>query len=569
MKKLNIYSLFIALVAMITFSCDPLEDEINQIEDDLTISKEITYTLTEDDYETLDEICGCTGFGNFGSEDDVKANVPFILDEQFPALGDGSSAAVTYDFFRGFNSDVDVYTDAVDDLRYELDADDYTMGSTEAGDAGFFNNTVTFEDNIADILNAAVATPTDGQLIAVTHEFANLEYADIDFSSAYSEDFMSITDLSASDFEIFDLGGAQGWVKYVSSFPYEAANMSGFSGGANANEDWLVSPEIDLTDFDDAELRIEHVLNFLGAQTYGEDIAIRVSTDYVDDPATATWNDLDFDVDPVGNSWDPVESKVSLSDYADQQIHISFYYNSTDSDAPNWRVIDIKVGQGVEVDTDTFNKFFTYSSSSTSWSEVDVEDAYFMSSPDFDAMGFRFPNFSSSNRAENFLPQFLSNTLRPFAQEDDTQIVIYDYFSSSSGVQVRGDHYTFTGGQWVEYESTIEASLNFGHDGTGWVADNTIKYTMVTDDYTWIVDNFTGTYDGTSNMAQFGNFSCFSWSLEQKVDVITSRLEVLYPGITDDPQPFKVTYSEFCGFTADRVMTVTLSGGEWTLVSDE
>lgn len=568
MKKLNIYSLFIAMLAMIALSCNPLEDEIDEIEQNLTISKEITYTLTDDDYETLDEICGCTGFGNFGSEDDVKEYVPTILAEQFPALGNGSSATVTYDFFRGFSSDVDVYTDAVDDLRYELSSDDYAMGSTEAGDAGFFNNTVTFADNVNAILNAGVDSPTDGQLIAVTYEQADIEYADIDFNSAYAEDFTSITDLSMSDFDIYDLGGAQGWVKYVSSFPYEAANMSGFSGGANANEDWLVSPAIDLTDFDEAELRIEQVVNFLGPLVFGTDLAIRVSTDYNGtDPTVATWNDLTFDTTPAGDSWDPVTNTASLAAYADQTIYISFYYKSTDSDAPNWRVIDIAVGQGVEVETNTYNAFYTYDAGSMTWSEED--GAYFMSSPDFDALGFRFPNFSSSNRAENFLPTYLAKVVRPFAQEDDTQIVIYDYFSSSSGVQVRGDFYTYTSGAWVEYESTIEASLNFGHDGTGWVADNTIKYTFGSDDYTWIVDNFTGTYSGTSNMAQFGNFSCFSWTETEKFDVITSRLEVLYPSITDDPQPFKVTYSEFCGFTADRVMTVEYSGDTWTLISDE
>ncbi|MEP5106916.1 MAG: hypothetical protein ABJQ84_19985, partial [Ekhidna sp.] len=242
---------------------------------------------------------------------------------------------------------------------------------------------------------------------------------------------------------------------------------------------------------------------------------------------------------------------------------------STADYAPNWRVIDIAVLQGEEVETDTYNAFYMYNEGSTSWSAIDAEDAYFMSEPDYDAFGLRFPNFSSSDRAENFLPDFLSKTLRPFAQEDDTQIVIYDYFSSSSGTQVRGDFYTFTGGEWVEYASTIEASFNFGFKEEGWVADNTIKVSFGTADYTWIVDNFTGVYNGASNMAQFGNFSCFNWTEAEKFDVISSRLEVLYPSIEEDPQPFKVTYSEFCGATANRVMTVVYSGGEWTLESDE
>ncbi|WP_421763003.1 choice-of-anchor J domain-containing protein [Ekhidna sp.] len=570
MKKLNIYSLIIALLAVVVISCNPLQDDIDQIEQNLTIVKDVEYTLTDDDYETLDEICGCTGFGNFGSEEDVKANVPTILAEQFPALGLGSSAVVTYDFFRGFNDDVDVYLDVVDDLRYELGESDYAVGSAEAGDAGFFNNTVTFEDNVTAILNAGVSSPTDGQIVAVTYEKSDLAYSDINFTSAYSEDYTSITDLSASSFQLFDLEGTQDWHKYVSSYPYEAARMSGFSSGNQPNTDWMITPAVDLTGFDDAELRIQHVLNFLGDGVFGTDIAIRVSTDYDEvDPATATWEDLTFDVEPAGDSWDPVDSKASLAAYADETIYISFYYKSTADYAPNWRVIDIAVLQGEEVEKDTYNEFYTYNSATTSWSAIDYEDAYFVSDSDYKAFGLSAGYFTSSDRAENYLPGFLSKTLRPFAQEDDTQIVIYDYVSSSSGAQVRGDFYTFTGGEWVEYASTIEASFNFGFKEEGWVADNTIKVSFGTADYTWIVDNFTGVYNGASNMAQFGNFSCFNWTEAEKFDVISSRLEVLYPSIEEDPQPFKVTYSEFCGATANRVMTVVYSGGEWTLESDE
>ncbi|MEQ9403661.1 MAG: hypothetical protein RIM99_08765 [Cyclobacteriaceae bacterium] len=124
MKKINLKSYLLVLVSFfLVLSCgDPLEDEINAINETVSISKDITYTLVDDDYEIADDACGCAGFGSFSSEDDVKENIPIILDEVFPGLGDGSSASVTYDFFNGSSPDLrGTYTQVtVPDGDYDL-----------------------------------------------------------------------------------------------------------------------------------------------------------------------------------------------------------------------------------------------------------------------------------------------------------------------------------------------------------------------------------------------------------------------------------------------------------------
>ena len=84
-------------------------------------------------------------------------------------------------------------------------------------------------------------------------------------------------------------------------------------------------------------------------------------------------------------------------------IYIGFYYQNTLPDAQLWRVIDIEVAQGGEIEIVTHNEFYVYNG--TSWSQD--TGAYFLSSADYEEMGLFFPNFSSSNRAEIFLPLFL------------------------------------------------------------------------------------------------------------------------------------------------------------------
>lgn len=160
MKKFKIYSLIIALVAMVSVSCDPLEDEINEIEANVTITKDIEYTLTDDDYETADDVCDCSGFGNFSSEDDVKAYIPVVLEDVFPALGRQSSALVKYQFFNGSSPDL-----RGEEFTYTVTAQEYT-------DLGY--NFGSFDDLSADIAKYATYKEPDagdGDYMDITHEY--------------------------------------------------------------------------------------------------------------------------------------------------------------------------------------------------------------------------------------------------------------------------------------------------------------------------------------------------------------------------------------------------------------
>lgn len=554
MKRFKIYSLIIALIAMVSVSCDPLEDEINEIEANVSITKDIEYTLTEDDYDLADEECDCAS-GNFGNEDDVKTYVPLILENNFPALGNRSSALVTYDFYQGGNEAVDQYADAE---RYVLMDADYTSATAEAGAAGFFNNSTRVEDYISDILNTNVTSPIDGQLVAATFKESSFGYAEFTFSENFDGG-----DLTGMD--PISISGDETWEWGSSSSGYRYAAMSGNNDGNQVNEDWLITPELDLTGRSGGTttLRLRHVLAFFDAPgAVGTDIAVMVSTDYDGaNPGAATWDNItaNFDQFPTGEGADfgQYYSTVNLAAYEGMQIYIGFYYNSTEDYAPLWRVIDVDVDNGSPVEIITKNAFYSYNESTDFWTEADG-NAYFLSSADFESMG-GLTNFGSSISPDNYLPQFLKSFF-PYAQEEDEQIIIYDYVSSSSGAQVRGDFYTYLSGEWVKHDFVIETTLNFGHDGTNWVPDNTIKYTFTTADFAVAGDeaNGLGNAAARDNLRTFGNFGT-QWSHEEIIEAIGFVLKLNFPS-SEVGQKYLVTYNTFPAGDLTALLILDASG---------
>ncbi len=164
MKNLNFKSYLLAIATiLLAFSCsDPLGDDIDKINEDLSISKEIVYTLTDDDYDTADDVCSCSGFGNFSSDDGVRQGVPAVLAAVFPALGDGSSALVTYDFFNGSSPDI-----RGDQQVFTVTAEEYT-------ELGFgFGNFSDLAEDVPVYADFKVGEGSDGDYLDVTHEFFN------------------------------------------------------------------------------------------------------------------------------------------------------------------------------------------------------------------------------------------------------------------------------------------------------------------------------------------------------------------------------------------------------------
>lgn len=545
MKRI-IYCL--AIVGIIFTGCDPMEDiynDIDSVEDPIVGSD--TYTLTSEDYDDL----GLT-FGNFSSEEDAKTMLPPFLAEMYPFWGAGSSVLVNYDLYIGNAEGVSDYSGA--DV-YQLTNADYALTGSDA--FGFYPN-VDATDEIPSVLDSQIASPTEDQIILARYK----QYFDTPE--------VGLADLVSYNFAT----GFEGWTilegsgsddVWTSQSGYVQGN--GYFGGAVANEEWLISPSIDLSGESNLKMQITQEIDFLSVP---DQIDILISADYTGDPGAATWDTFAFDKTAFGSM--TASEDYDFSAYDDMTITIAFRYISSDTDAGRWRVGALAIKTlGATGETNSKGEHFVYSGGA--WEAV--EGVYFLSSADFDSMGEdsgqpgRFNNFGSSTPAEDYLPTFLSLT-SPWAYslDDEEIIAIYDYFSSSSGAQIRGNRYTKIDGEWTPHMSVISTSLQFGNDGSTWVPDNTIRYMLTPADVAFISDAFIDIYPGPAdNVGFFGSFDRRSsssnyWSDDMLLEAFNALLE---NGnfVTAEEQKYVLTYVIYNGSTTNETMSVIKSGGEW------
>ena len=548
MKKI-IYLL--TLSAFVFTACAPNEDINAEIDaQDNPIVGDATYTFTDEDYEALE-----LGFGSFSSVDDAKTMIAPYLQTiaPFQYWGNGSSVTVNYELYVGSADGVSDYTYAD---SYEFSNADYAATGSNA--FGFYPN-VDPNDEIPAVLDAQIMDATEGQILLVEYD-QYIDTPDVGLTNLYQASFPANFD----DFELIDASGSlDAWTTGSSN-----VQGSGFSSGAQANEEWLISPEVDLSDGSDLLFQITQEIDFLGDESL---IDILIATDYIEggDVASATWTALSFDKTIYGSM--TTSEDFDFSAYDGETIHIALKYSSTDSDSPRWRVQDFAVKAiGISGDAVSYGTYYMYSGGA--WELA--ENVYYLSSADFDSMGEgsgepgRFDNFSSSVSPNSYLPAFLAINF-PYGQEEEELIVTYAYYSSSSGAQVRGNLYTFTDGAWMAHQSTISTSLQFGHDGTQWVPDNTIRYTLVDSDYDVVASTLlttAGFEDAAGNLDNYGNFNrtggSSSWSDEMMFTAMGVMLDNLDPSAADG-QKYITTYNIYDGSSGTEDRSLIKEAGVW------
>ena len=146
---------------------------------------------------------------------------------------------------------------------------------------------------------------------------------------------------SWNNFETISVTGAQVWDRdntYGPDFT-PCAQMSGYENGSFANEDWLISPAVDLTGYTSVILTFETAKNYTG-----NNLEVKISTDYSGDPSSAVWTDLQATLSPGNNNWEWIPSgDVDLSSYAGQTVYVGFKYTSTASASATWEVDNVLI----------------------------------------------------------------------------------------------------------------------------------------------------------------------------------------------------------------------------------
>ena len=140
----------------------------------------------------------------------------------------------------------------------------------------------------------------------------------------------------------YNVTGTQEWYYNTFGNPDDSATMSGFSGGAQTNEDWLISLPIDLSNTPSAFLTFQTVKRY-----DGNDIEVFYATEYNGgDPTTdGTWVALSPTLDTNTGSWSSWtdSGSLDLSAAAGGNVFIAFKYTSTSSAAATWEIDNVKV----------------------------------------------------------------------------------------------------------------------------------------------------------------------------------------------------------------------------------
>lgn len=200
---------------------------------------------------------------------------------------------------------------------------------------------------------------------------------------------------------------------------------------------------------------------------------------------------------------------------------------------------------------------------------------------EYASMGESRAQFSNEDEALVKIPVYLKNKLAYEAPEaGDIEGVMYKlYVTDTQDVDGDGSttdrtvysyvvFYIYDGMDWVQYDNTIEQTIQFGHDGTTWVPDNTIKYTLIRNgDYEFMADALEGNADfaglSLTNLANYGDFD-YNWSDSQIHFALALLLDHLDPSAAEG-QKYILTYVIYDNGENDYKTSFIKTDGAWVV----
>jgi len=171
-------------------------------------------------------------------------------------------------------------------------------------------------------------------------DFNDLQGFDFATNAIFTEPFES----GMGGFTTYDSLGTQAWA-FSSSY---GMVITGYESGSRyANKDYLISPAIDLSQYDSVYLAFDHAINYY----YGSNIqgchSVWLTTNFnASNPSATTWVNLSVPTYPAGNSWTFVNSGKAYIPAAFNgatNVRFAFKYTSTGSsnETSTWEVKNV------------------------------------------------------------------------------------------------------------------------------------------------------------------------------------------------------------------------------------
>ena len=207
----------------------------------------------------------------------------------------------------------------------------------------------------------------------------------------------------------------------------------------------------------------------------------------------------------------------------------------------------------------TFNNGFLYVNDG--WKVVTG-----FTSDEYATMGEGYPNFSNEDEALTKIPLFLVDKFM-FAGKvaGDIESIMYKLYVSGATVSYVGN-FIYDGSSWSSYSGAIDETIKFGHDGTTWVPDNTIKYTLIRNaDYQYMASQLTSAeYAGLiTNLGNYGDFD-YNWTDAQINYALSIFLAHLDPNAAEG-QKYLLSYVVYDNGENTFQKSFIKTGGEWVI----
>ncbi|WP_339916018.1 hypothetical protein [Yeosuana marina] len=187
------------------------------------------------------------------------------------------------------------------------------------------------------------------------------------------------------------------------------------------------------------------------------------------------------------------------------------------------------------------------------------------------AMGEGYPNFSSEDEAMQKIPIALLDVYKYNPRSaGDIVLSMYELYVGGGVTESYTAAFIFDGTSFSAYDNVMNETLQFGHDGTTWVPDNTIKYTFTDADVAFISNALIDTYPGPAdNVGFFGSFdrrvsSSNYWSDSMLLEAFNLLLDNKNPS-AEEGQKYVLTYVIYNGSTTNESMSLIKTGGEWVV----
>ncbi len=542
------------VVGLVFTSCDPMDEIYNDIDaQEKVISGEAQITLTDEDYTKEISEGGYFEFSypNFSSIDQAKELIPTYLTGEYPVWGEGSLVNVTFKLYDPIS--VEDYTVTSSDYDALLDMGD--IQGAHLSSIYDINDFFTYKFPQAD----------KGSYVKLTYNKLSEQIlytlTDDDYALVGNGNYDNFDIRTGKNEEDIEIRREKIETILLNNFPDTPVNQQYLvSYAAFTNSYTTVILEM-LVEFDGTNYNMVTGIEYTLTNADFELIGTHFS-DIYPDPAYSAGNYHNFDRRSYRDTYWSNEMIAEALDLVLKNL---------DPSAPEGTKysVDMAIYDGssgtlnmlVQLDGGFYGKLpETLIEETTLFALTDKwEEPFTLSSADYTAMGQNYPNFSDEDLAWYRIAIFLKSQF-PYAESDDMTAVSYNLYNG--GVNIEYVNFVFDGVNWNAIPSVVEETIKFGHDGTTWVPDNTIKYTLTSADYALVGDD------------QYKNFYVKhiidDGGDDDKAinDVVLPKLNTIllsnFPGMSEG-QKFTVTYDIYDGSRKTWTTKIILSGGEYIL----